>query len=94
VQRQPSSAIGRARELRQQMSEPELKLWRALREAFPDARFRRQAPFGRYHADFCSHGRKLVIEVDGDTHADREKQDAARTRFLEHQGYRVILGRG
>ena len=65
MQRQPSSAISRARELRQQMSEPELKLWRALREAFPDARFRRQAPFGRYHADFCSHGRKLVIEVDG-----------------------------
>ena len=72
------------------MGEPELKLWRALREAFPDAHFRRQAPFGRYHADFCSHGRKLVIEVDGDSHADREKQDAARTRFLEHQGYHVI----
>lgn len=72
------------------MGEPERRLWRALRAAFPTAHFRRQAPFGRYHADFCSHGHRLIVEVDGDDHAAREKRDAARTCFLEHEGYRVI----
>ena len=88
--RQPSDTVRRSRDLRKAMGEPERRLWNALREAFPDARFRRQTPFGPYHADFCSHGRRLIIEVDGDDHAARQKRDAARTRFLEHEGYRVI----
>jgi len=72
------------------MGEPERKLWQALRPSFPGARFRRQTSFGRYHANFCSHGHRLIVEVDGNDHAIKQKQDAARTRFLEHQGYRVI----
>ena len=65
-------------------------MFRALREAFPDAKWRFQVPFGPYHADFCSHGARLVIEVDGATHIGEETADAARTRFLESEGYRVI----
>ena len=80
----------RSRALRQNASEPERRLFRALREAFPAARFRFQVPFGPYHADFCSHGAKLIIELDGDTHATTADYDAARTRFLNSEGYRVI----
>ncbi len=47
-------------------------------------------PFGTYHADFCSHAAKLIVEVDGDDHAMRVTTDAIRTRFLENEGYRVI----
>ena len=72
------------------MGEPEQRLWRALREATPEAKFRRQVPFGRYHADFCSHAARLIVEVDGDDHAARLKRDAERTRFLEGEGYDVI----
>lgn len=89
-QRLPANTVNRSRELRQAMGKPERRLWRALHEACPDARFRRQVPLGRYYADFCSHGAKLIIEVDGDDHATREQQDARRTRFLETEGYRVI----
>ena len=31
-----------------------------------------------------------VIEIDGDTHAEAETYDAARTRALEARGYRVL----
>lgn len=86
----PVDAVVRSRELRQAMGKPERRLWRALREAFADAKFRRQVPLGSYYAGFCSHRAKLVIEVDGDDHAARERQDARRTRFLETEGYRVI----
>ena len=90
AERPRSDTVRRSRELRQAMGEPERRLWNALREAFPNARFRRQTPFGRYHADFCSHGQRLIVEVDGDDHATKIKRDAARTRCLEYEGYRVI----
>jgi adenine-specific DNA-methyltransferase len=32
----------------------------------------------------------LVVEIDGDTHGEREAYDAARTAVLAMQGYRVI----
>ena len=65
-------------------------MWRALREAFPHLRFRRQVPLGPYFADFCSHGARLVIEIDGDTHDARAVHDAVRTGFIVRQGYRVV----
>lgn len=86
----PADAIVRARRLRKEAGEPERILWRALREALPEAKFRRQVPLGPYHADFCSHRAKLVVEVDGDDHVLRAEADIARTRFLDAEGYRVI----
>lgn len=84
------STVQRSRDLRRKAGEPERRLWQALREAFPDARFRRQVPFGPYHADFCTHGSKLIVEVDGDDHAMKSESDAERTRFLKDEGYHVI----
>ena len=69
---------------------PERIVWNALRSAFPAAKFRRQVPFGPYHADFCTHATKLIIEIDDATHALRTDADAARTCFLNAEGYRVI----
>ena len=85
-------AIQRARQLRREMTLQERKLWRALRENFPDAHFRKQVPMGVYTADFAWHTAKLVIEVDGGHHGtDAGKaHDAARTRYIEAEGYRVI----
>jgi very-short-patch-repair endonuclease len=70
----------------------EQKLWHALRaKRFEGAKFRRQVVIGRYIVDFaCRIPRMLIIEVDGDTHGDREKYDAERSRFLEGKGYRVM----
>ncbi len=40
--------------------------------------------------DFAARAHSVTIQVDGDTHATRSGYDAARTTFLEEQGYRVI----
>ena len=86
-----SSPTVRARGLRRRMTWSEKRLWEELRKL--DCNFRRQAPIGRYLADFASHGRKLVIEVDGGIHerlAEVAARDAERQRWLEDAGYTVL----
>ena len=84
-------AIGsttRARALRTNATRAERAMWRLLREAFPEARFRRQVPLRHFIADFASHRARLVIECDGGQHGDAA--DAERTRLIEAEGYRVL----
>ena len=63
-------------------------MWRLLRESFPNAHFRRQVPIRNFITDFASHRAKLVIAVDGGQH--NSSIDAARTRIIEAEGYRVL----
>lgn len=86
----PATTVDRSRALRQNAGEPERRLWRALRDALPGMKFRRQVPMGPYHADFCSHATRLIVELDGDDHALKRDSDVNRTRFLKHEGYDVI----
>ncbi len=86
----PALTPFRSRDLRRNATEPEKHMRRALRSAFPEAKFRFQVPLGPYHADFCSHAARLVIEIDGATHAHSATSDKARTRFIEAEGYRVL----
>lgn len=87
---QPSGTVDRARGLRRNATHAEKRLWRALREQLPHAKFRRQVPHGPYFADFLSFAAKLIVEVDGGQHAEATQYDSARTRYLEAQGYRVV----
>ncbi|PIB93150.1 DNA methyltransferase [Caulobacter sp. FWC2] len=72
------------------MTASERVLWKVLRAL--DLHIRRQAPIGRYIADFIHHGAKLVIEVDSGWHDHPEAQlrDAERDAWLAEQGYRVM----
>ena len=63
---------------------------RALREAFPTLKWRHQAPVGPFYADILCFSEKLVVEVDGDTHANCEQRDASRTTIIEAEGFRVV----
>jgi very-short-patch-repair endonuclease len=81
----------RARSLRRTQTEPEQRLWKALRNRqLANLKFRRQAPIGAYVADFLCVDVMLIVEVDGDTHASTQAQDARRTAYLESEGFRVI----
>ncbi|MBX3477618.1 MAG: endonuclease domain-containing protein [Brevundimonas sp.] len=84
-----NGAIGRARRLRRDQTFPEKVLWDAPRTL--KTNIRRQAPIGRFIVDFVHHDRHLVIEVDGPRHEtpEAQTQDAARTAWLESQGFRV-----
>ena len=80
-----------AKLMRHQATEPELRLWLALRgKRFERVKFRRQKVVGRYIVDFASRDPMLVIELDGDSHAGQIDYDERRTAFIEEQGYRVI----
>ena len=84
----PEGAVQRARRLRKDMTDAERVMWRLLREAFPDWRFRKQVPIRHFIVDFASHAGKLVIEIDGGQHAT--EVDAPRSAIIEDEGYRVI----
>src|SRR6185312_5475227 len=75
------------------MPPAEARMWNALRAAAFDIwHFRRQVPLGSYLADFVSHAAKLVIEIDGDTHAARAavEYDRRRDNFMREQGFEIV----
>jgi very-short-patch-repair endonuclease len=81
----------RSRELRHPLTPAEASLWSVLRSRDLGAyKFRRQHPIGHFIVDFYCAEAKLVIEVDGDIHASQEAYDAARSEWLQTQGYTVI----
>ena len=84
-------ASPRARQLRSTPTDAERRLWSSLRRKQLDQfRFRRQQPIGAFVVDFFCAQAKLIVEVDGGQHAEQHLQDAARTRWLEERGYRVL----
>ena len=79
-----------ARHLRRTMTDAEISLWHHLRNrAFMGYKFRRQHPLGRYIVDFACIGKRLVVELDGGQQVN-DPADAARTRWIEANGYRVL----
>ncbi len=86
------SARAKAKALRAVMTPPEVMLWNHLRgKRLADLRFRRQHPLGAYIADFYCHDARLVIEIDGASHAGvRRDRDATRDTWMIDRGLRVL----
>ena len=83
----------RARDLRKNANDAEKRMWSILRgKRMGGFKFRRQHALGNYIADFVCLDAKLVIEIDGDTHGNDEREvlDAARTKYIQKLGYKVI----
>jgi very-short-patch-repair endonuclease len=80
-----------AKELRQEMTAEERKLWFTFLRCYP-VRFKRQKILGYYIADFYCAKAKLVIELDGSQHylENGPEQDAQRTDFLAGYGLTVL----
>ena len=81
----------RAHTLRRNMTPAEQKLWKRYLRHFP-LRIMRQRPIDNFIVDFYCAALKLVIEVDGESHASPEGQarDAERTSILEGYGLSVV----
>jgi very-short-patch-repair endonuclease len=84
----PSISIERSRRLRRDATDAERAMWRALRQSFPEGRWRRQVPLRHYIGDFASHCLKVVIEIDGGQHS--AERDEGRSSAIEAEGYRII----
>ncbi|MCR5876024.1 endonuclease domain-containing protein [Phenylobacterium sp. J426] len=89
-----TAPTARARQLRNNMTEPEVFLWARLKRLDERGyRFRRQRPFREYYLDFVCIDRMLVVEVDGGQHNEplQVEHGAVRDAQLRRAGYEVAL---
>ena len=81
-----------ARELRKNSTPGEIRLWCELlrgRKMF-GYQFLRQMPIEKYIADFACRNLRLIIELDGYSHADRFEKDQKKDKDISKLGYTVI----
>ena len=83
--------VERAKELRQNPTPAEKKLWQNYLRTFK-FRVLRQRPIDNFIVDFYCAALKLVIEVDGESHFTDEGQeyDRERTQILQGYGLKVV----
>ena len=83
--------VPRAREFRREMTRHEKHLWYDFLKGYPQKVYRQRMISG-YIADFYCASAKLVIELDGNQHFEKEAMayDAGRTCVLENLGIKVI----
>ncbi len=80
-----------ARNLRNNRTLSEVLLWNQLKQRkMSGYQFLRQRPIGKYIVDFFCHKLKLVIEIDGESHADKKEADRIRQDYLEKSGLTVL----
>ncbi|MBC8215428.1 MAG: endonuclease domain-containing protein [Candidatus Marinimicrobia bacterium] len=80
-----------ARNLRNNSTLAEVLLWVRLKgKQMMGYRFMRQKPIGEYIVDFFCSKLSLVIEVDGESHYKKERQDLKRQEYLESIGLTVL----
>ena len=87
-----SGDLSKARELRQEMSLPEVLLWNPLRKSPDGVHFRRQERRGDFILDFYCAKAKVCIEIDGIAHdmGDRPQRDQRRDAWLAGEGIEVL----
>ncbi|MFN2430930.1 MAG: endonuclease domain-containing protein [Cryomorphaceae bacterium] len=82
-----------ARNLRKHSTQGEIILWKhILRASGTGVAFRRQRPIDRYIVDFICIELKLIIELDGETHVEKDDiaRDKRRERRLRELGYHIM----
>lgn len=78
-----------AKRLRKESTFPERLLWSRLRaKRFADFKFRRQQILGNFIVDFLCEEKKLIIELDGQTHIG--EKDVKRDAYFAEHGYYVL----
>lgn len=79
--------------LRKNMTDAEIILWSRIKgKQIKEARFYRQKPIGNYIADFYCSKAKLIIEIDGSQHYEKEgiEKDKIRDEYFESLGLKVL----
>ena len=87
----PDYVIELARDLRNNMTVAEERLWSVInKKQINGFRFRKQHPVYRYILDFYCTEKQLAIEVDGDVHIKQKESDKYRDEFLHSIGIKTL----
>ena len=81
------------RKLRKTQTREELIFWAHVKDRrFHKYKFKRQYSIGNYIVDFYCSELKLVVEIDGGQHYEKEniEYDLQRTKYFDDFGIRVI----
>ena len=92
MDRKHNSALTQnARALRKNMTKEERRLWYDFLRDYP-IRFLRQKVIDNYIVDFYCHEARLIIELDGSQHYEKEGmlKDKIRTERIERRSLTVI----
>jgi len=82
-----------AQVLRKRQTPAEIAMWGTFRDrGLRGLKFRRQFPVGPFVADFCCYEIRLLIELDGEVHADEQgvARDRERDAYLRGQGFTIL----
>ena len=83
--------VDKAKQLRKNATYSERLLWKYLRgKQFEGLDFDRQKPIDKFIVDFFCNEMRLVIEIDGVTHNDKQEYDKYRQDKLEELGLSVL----
>jgi very-short-patch-repair endonuclease len=81
------------RELRKNPTLAEIILWRELQnKKLGGRKFRRQHSIGNYIVDFYCPSERLIIEIDGEVHNQKEQKekDELKDINLQEMGYKIF----
>ncbi|MCW7551338.1 endonuclease domain-containing protein [Endozoicomonas gorgoniicola] len=79
--------------LRKNQTAPEQRFWRSVRQKQLGVKFRRQHGIGHYIVDFYCPEKRLVVELDGESHfitAEAKNRDTRRDLELRELGLTVM----
>jgi very-short-patch-repair endonuclease len=80
-----------SRDLRKNSTLSEVLLWNQLKaRKMRGLQYLRQKPIGDFIVDFYCGAERLVIEIDGISHREKEAQDKIRQAYLESLGLAVL----
>lgn len=80
-----------ARDFRKNQTKSEKIMWEALRRNnFLGLSFRRQHIIEGFIVDFYCHELKLAIEIDGEIHKSKLKQDSERQKVIENKNIKFF----
>lgn len=79
-----------ARKLRKNQTVCERIVWEKIKGKRTGYKFRRQAIILGYIADFYCPSKRLVIEIDGSSHDEKQEYDAHRDKVMGEVGIKVL----
>ena len=79
-----------ARKLRKAGNLAEVLLWQQIKNKKLGFDFDRQRIIGNYIVDFYCHSKKIIIEVDGSSHDNKQEYDEVRDKYLENCNLQIL----